>query len=396
MKDWRDVKGVDGLDLKGKTVFLRVDFNVPVKNGEVTDATRIEASLPTIKHIVAAGGKLAIASHLGRPEGKRDPKYSLEPVSTKLAELLGCEVHFIDDCVGYAVKRQVRELPEGGVLLLENLRFYPGEEENDEEFVSQLADGFDVYVNDAFGTAHRAHASTYGVPMKLKEKGAGFLMKAEIEHLGALLRSPKRPFVAILGGAKVSDKIGVLKNLIEKADTLLIGGAMANTFLAAKGFKLGDSLVEDDRLEIAGTILGDAEKRKVKLILPEDFKVASTIDDTKVSEVGCKKFPEGKKALDIGERTIARFKEAIASAGTIFWNGPLGVFEKPQFAVGTMEIARAVAESGAESVVGGGDSIAAINISGVANKITHISTGGGASLKFVEGKELPAIKALCE
>jgi phosphoglycerate kinase len=384
---------IDSLDLKGRVTFIRVDFNVPLTpEGGVSDDTRIRASLPTIQHAIGAGARVVLASHLGRPKG-RDPDQSLEPVGQALAALLGRDVVFADDCVGDGVKKNIRDLREGDVLLLENLRFHAGEEKNDEHFARALADGVDVYVNDAFGTAHRAHASTAGMVRFVRDKAAGFLMMKELEHLGAILESPKPPFVAIVGGAKVSDKIGVLTSLVERANALLIGGAMAYTLLAAKGKKTGKSRVEADALGLAEKIMKAAAARKVQLLLPEDHVVAPAFDEhaqpSTVSEI-----PDDQMGLDIGPKTVEHYRRVIREAKTIFWNGPMGVFEWDRFAAGTMAIADAVATSGAVSVVGGGDSVAALEKAGLAGEITHVSTGGGASMELIEGKALPGVKAL--
>lgn len=388
------IRRIDELDLRGRVTFIRVDFNVPLSpDKKVTDDTRISASLPTIRHAMEKGARVVLASHLGRPAGKRDLEYSLEPVAARLAQLLGKEVVFADDCVGDGVKKNLRDLREGDVLLLENLRFYPGEEKNDENFARALADGVEVYVNDAFGAAHRAHASTAGMVRFVRDKGAGFLMLREVEHLRGLLESPKRPFVAIVGGAKVSDKVGVLDSLVERCDALLIGGAMAYTMLAARGKPTGKSRVERDAVPLAERILKAAAARRVQLLLPEDHVVAATFDEAATPEI-VTELRDGYMGLDIGPKTRERYKQVIADAATIFWNGPMGVFEWKSFAEGTMAIAHAVAESKGVSVVGGGDSVAALNTSGEAARITHVSTGGGASLEMLEGKVLPGVKAL--
>ncbi|MGA2119880.1 MAG: phosphoglycerate kinase [Bryobacteraceae bacterium] len=381
------------LDLNGKRVFIRVDFNVPlVKNDrgemEISSDKRIKASLPTIQYALEHGAGLVLASHLGRPKGKRNPEMSLQPAATRLAELLGRPVVMAPDCVGPEV---VAMLPAPGqVLLLENLRFHPQEEKNDPEFSKQLASLCDVYVNDAFGSAHRAHASTEGMIPFVKTAAAGLLMEQELKYLGMATRDPARPCVAILGGAKVSDKIEVIENLGKIVDRLLIGGAMAYTFLKAQGLPVGKSLVEDDKLELARSLMASLG---TKLLLPLDHVVVSEIAAGAANET-VETIPEGKIAVDIGPKTIAEYAKVIAAAKTIIWNGPMGIFEKPPFDKGTVALAKAVADSGATSVVGGGDSEKAIKAAGVASKISHVSTGGGASLEFLAGIELPGVKAL--
>jgi phosphoglycerate kinase len=381
---------ISDLDLSGKRVFIRADFNVPLTPGgrEITSDKRIRASLPTIRYALERGAGLVLASHLGRPKGKPDPEMSLKPVAARLSELLGRPVDMAPDCVGPAVKAM---LPApGGVLLLENLRFHPGEEKNDPEFSRQLARLCDVYVNDAFGSAHRAHASTVGMVAYVKEAAAGFLMDKEIEYLTRVTRNPQRPAVAILGGAKVSDKIEVIQNLMKVVDRLLIGGAMAYTFLRARGEDTGESLVEEDKIELARELLSAAGE---KLLLPSDHVVAAELKADAASQV-VTRIPGGMMGLDIGPATIATYASQIAAAKTIVWNGPMGVFETPPFDRGTVALAKAVAASGALSVVGGGDSEKAIKAAGVADKISHISTGGGASLEFLAGLELPGVAAL--
>jgi len=389
-------KTISELDIAGRRVFIRVDFNVPLTAaGGVSDDTRIRESLPTIKYAIEQGARVVLASHLGRPKGKPDKKYSLEPVAARLAELIQADVTLTDEPVGDGAKKVVNDLRAGTVALLENLRFSPAEEANDEAFARALASYSDVYVNDAFGTAHRAHASTVGITKFVADKGIGLLMEREVKFLGKLLGDVERPFVTIIGGAKVSDKIGVLQNLLERVDQLLIGGAMANTFLKAKGGKMGRSLVEDDKLVVARAFLREAEEANVDVLLPRDVVAAAGTKSDSGRVMQAMAVPDDLAALDIGPDTSRGFADAIARAKTILWNGPMGVFESEPFAAGTMAVAQAVASArGALSVVGGGDSVAAIHKSGVADKITHISTGGGASLEFLEGKKLPGLAAL--
>jgi len=380
------------LDLKGKRVFIRVDFNVPLAPGgqEITSDKRIKASLPTIKYALEQGAGLVLASHLGRPKGKPNPEMSLKPVAARLSELLGKPVKMAPDCIGPEVEA-MKPAP-GEILLLENLRFHPEEEKNDPEFSRKLAALCDVYVNDAFGTAHRAHASTVGIIQYVPQAAAGLLMDKELEYLGKATTNPARPCVAILGGAKVSDKIEVIQNLMKFVDRLLIGGAMAYTFLKAKGEPTGKSLVEEDKVDLAKQLLASAGG---KLMLPCDHVVAAELKEGAEHEV-VTVIPEGKMGLDIGPATVAAYSEVIAQAKTIIWNGPMGVFEKPPFDAGTVALAKAVAASGAISVVGGGDSEKAIKNAGVADKISHISTGGGASLEFLSGIQLPGVAALTD
>ena len=389
------IRTVDQIELKGKRVFIRVDFNVPLnERKEVTDDTRIVLSLPTIRFVVEAGGKVILASHLGRPKGKKDPKFSLSPVAVRLSQLLGQKVTLADDCIGEEVEKQTEKMGEGEVVLLENLRFHPEEEKNDETFSKALASLCDVYINDAFGAAHRAHASTEGMTRYVKTVAAGFLMMKEIESLEKALVDPQKPYVAILGGAKVSDKIGVVQNLLDKVTTLLIGGGMAYTFLKAEGLEVGKSLVEEDQIEFSRSLLQKA-KEKVKFLLPYDHVAAERMDaQAKKQTVENGKIPSDWVCLDIGPETVRAFSEEIKTAKMIVWNGPMGVFEIEPFSHGTFAIARAVAGSSAFSIVGGGDSVAAVNKAGVAERISHISTGGGASLEFLEGKKLPGIEAL--
>lgn len=376
------------LDLKNKTVFIRVDFNVPLDGGKITSDKRIKASLPTIQYALEQGAGVVLASHLGRPKGKRNPEMSLAPVAARLSELLGKTVVMAPDCVGPEVE-SMKPGP-GSVLLLENLRFHPEEEGNDPEFAKKLASIADVYVNDAFGTAHRAHASTVGMIQFMPQGAAGLLMDKELEYLFKVTQNPERPCVAILGGAKVSDKIEVIQNMMKVVDKLLIGGAMAYTFAKAKGEPTGNSLVEDDKIELAKKLMAEAGD---KLLLPTDHVVAAEFKEGAENET-VTVIPDGKMALDIGAETIATYENVIASAKTIIWNGPMGVFEKPPFDKGTMALAKAVAASDAISVVGGGDSEKAIKTAGLSDKISHVSTGGGASLEFLSGIELPGVAAL--
>jgi phosphoglycerate kinase len=384
------------VSLQGKRVFVRADLNVPLDEaGEITDDTRIRASLPTIQYVLEQGGRVILASHLGRPKGKVNPRLSLRPVAARLSALLGKPVAFAPDCVGPEVEKQAQTLRDGEVLLLENLRFHPEEEQNDPGFARGLAALAEIYVNDAFGAAHRAHASTVGITHFLAPCVAGLLMERELEYLGKALHDPARPYVAIVGGAKVSDKIALLRNFLKLADTLLIGGAMAYTFLKASGTEVGKSRVEEDKLELARNLMSAAEVQNKVLRLPVDHVVADRLDASAQAEVTSRIAPD-RMGLDIGPATRDLYCRDIAQAKTIVWNGPMGVFEIPQFAHGTLAVARAVAQSGAVSIVGGGDSVAAVNQAGVADKITHISTGGGASLEFLSGMTLPGVEALHE
>ena len=392
-----NVRGLAALDLAGRRVLVRVDFNVPLAGGAVTDDTRIRAALPTIGAILdQPGASVVLMSHLGRPKGGRRPELSLAPVAARLAELLERPVQMADDCIGPEVEQRAAALPAGGVLLLENLRFHAAEEAGDGAFARQLARLGDAYVNDAFGAAHRAHASTATVAAYLPS-AAGLLMEREVAALGNLLGAPRRPFVAIVGGAKVSSKVAVLEQLLPKVDTLLIGGAMAYTFLAAGGTAVGGSLVEPDLYATAAALVGRAEQLDVRFLLPCDHVVAAAVaDDADRGVTGGVEIPAAAVGVDIGPRTVAAFAAAVASAGTVMWNGPMGVFEVAPFAAGTFAVAEAVAACGGTTVVGGGDSVAAINAAGVADRISHVSTGGGASLELLEGRELPGVAALRE
>jgi len=394
-----DKLSIRDLDLSGKRVFIRADFNVPLDGARVTDDTRIRETLPTLRLAREKGGRLVLASHLGRPKGKPDLKYSLAPVAAKLAELLGASVDFAIECVGAEAETKSKALTNGGVLLLENVRFHGEEEKNDEHFSQQLAalcDG--LFVCDAFGSAHRAHASVVGITRFVQKSAAGLLVEKELAYLGKAISNPDRPFVAILGGAKVSDKIDVIENLMKIGDVMLIGGAMAYTFLKAEGMSVGRSLVEEEKLDLARQIRSDAQKRGFPLLLPVDHVLGQEFKaDTPTQVAPISATPDGWMGLDIGPKTIATYKNKIAGAKTIVWNGPMGVFEMPAFAQGTIAVARAVADStsaGATSIIGGGDSVAAVHQAGVADRISHISTGGGASLEFLAGEKLPGVEAL--
>ncbi len=392
-------KTIDDIDVKGKRVLLRVDFNVPLKDGVITDDTRIKAALPTIEKLSNDGAKLILCSHLGKPKGEVKPELSLKPVAERLSELLGKHVKFLkdDNVVGAHAEWAKENLAEGEIGLLENTRFRPEEEKNGEDFSKELASLADIYVNDAFGTAHRAHASTAGVAAFVKETAVGYLMEKEIQFLGNAVDDPVRPFAAILGGSKVSSKISVIDSLLEKVDILLIGGGMAYTFAKAQGGKIGKSLVEEDYLEYAANMIKKAEEKGVKLLLPVDTVIAAEIsNDVPFETVDIMDIPDDKMGVDIGEKTIELFKDGLKDAKTVIWNGPMGVFEVPNFATGTKEIAKALADLDAVTVIGGGDSAAAVNQLGFADKMTHISTGGGASLEFLEGKEMPGVAAIAD
>jgi len=386
-------KTVRDIDVSGKRVLVRVDFNVPLSEGQVADDTRVRAAIPTIRYLVDRGARVILASHLGRPKGKVVPSLSLKPIAETLSQLIGKPVQMAPDCVGPRVRDLVATMKDGDILLLENTRFHPEETENDPAFAAELASLADIYVNDAFGAAHRAHASTVGVTKHLPAV-AGFLMERELQFLSRAIADPERPYVAILGGAKISDKIGVVNNLLSKVDCLIIGGGMANTFLKAKGVFVGESLVEDQAIETAKSLLDRASD---KILLPVDAVVADAFDANANSKtVPISAVPEGWRILDIGPETVDAYRQALAGAKTIVWNGPMGVFEFPRFASGTFAIAELLAETDAVTIVGGGDSAAAVQSAGLADKMTHVSTGGGASLEFLEGKELPGVAALAD
>ena len=391
-----DKLGLHNLDVNGKRVLVRVDFNVPMDGRRITDNTRIRAALPTILVLIRGGARIILVTHLGRPKGF-DPNLSTEPIAVALSKLLGQRVKHIVDCIGVEVEGVVSELRAGDVLLLENIRFYEEETKNDTNFAQTLASLADLYINDAFGAAHRAHASTEGVTHYFDQCAAGLLMEKEIEYLSKGLHNPERPFVAILGGAKISDKIGVIENLLDKVDQLLIGGGMAYTFLKAKGVPVGNSIVEPDKLDLADALLQKASDQNLTIHLPQDHVIGKEFDpNTEFQVVSSHDIPDGWSGFDIGIETVAKYGEIIDTAKTIIWNGPLGVYEFERFAKGTLEIAKRVAESEAVSIIGGGDCVAAVHQAGVADGITHISTGGGASLEFLEGKQLPGIEALTD
>ena len=394
-------KSVDDLNVKGKRVLVRCDFNVPLKEGKITDENRIVAALPTIKKLINDGGKVILCSHLGKPKGEPKPELSLAPVAVRLSELLGKEVKFAADneVVGSNAKAAVAAMKDGDVVLLENTRYRKEETKNEDNFSKELASLCDVYVDDAFGTAHRAHCSNVGVTKFVKESAVGYLMQKEIEFLGNAVENPERPFVAILGGAKVADKLNVISNLLEKCDTLIIGGGMAFTFLKAKGYNVGNSLVDDTKIDYCKEMMEKAEKLGKKLLLPVDAVVAKAFPDPidaaiETATVDADKMPEGEMGLDIGAKTMEMYADAVKSAKTVVWNGPMGVFENPELAKGTIAVAKALAETDATTIIGGGDSAAAVNTLGFGDKMTHISTGGGASLEFLEGKEMPGVAAV--
>lgn len=390
-----DKKSVQDIQVTGKKVLVRCDFNVPLDGQTITDAKRIKEALPTIQYLADHGAKVILCSHLGRPKGEFNLKYSLAPVAKKLSELLGKTVALAADVIGPDAQAKAAALQNGDVMLLENVRFHAEEEKNDPEFAKKLASLAEVYVNDAFGTAHRAHASTEGVSHYLSPSVCGFLIEKEIRIMGGALSNPKRPFVAILGGAKVSDKIGVIHNLMDKVDTLIIGGAMAYTFHKANGYRIGNSLCEDDKIDLAKELMAQAQEKGIRFLLPVDNRAGDKYDpDCHAIDVDSDNIPDGYMGLDIGPRTEKLFADAIQGAGTVVWNGPMGVSEWEKFASGTRQVAQAVASSGAISIIGGGDSAAAIEKLGFADKVTHISTGGGASLEFLEGKTLPGIACL--
>lgn len=390
-------KTVKDIDVAGKRVFCRVDFNVPMDQGVITDDTRIRAALPTIQYLIEQGAKVILASHLGRPKEDNKDQFRMNPIAIRLSELLGRPVHKCDEVIGSEVETMVNKLQEGDVLLLENVRFHAGETKNDRELSKTFAVLADVFVNDAFGTAHRAHSSTAGIAEFIPAV-AGFLMERELEFLGNALANPDRPFTAIIGGAKVKDKIGVIENLLDKVDTLLVGGGLANTFIKAKGYEVGNSLVEDDKLDVAKSLMAKAEQKGIRFLIPEDVVVADAFDNQATTQVvDVADIEAGWQALDIGPKTMDTYSKAvIQESRLVVWNGPMGVFEMDAFAVGTNAVARACAESTATTIIGGGDSVAAIEQAGLAEYITHISTGGGASLEFMEGKELPGVAVLQE
>ncbi|MYE90466.1 phosphoglycerate kinase [Candidatus Poribacteria bacterium] len=391
-----DKLGLRDLDVNDKRVLVRVDFNVPMDGKRIADNTRIRAVLPTILELIRGGAKIILVTHLGRPKGF-DPNLSTEPIAVALSKLLGQRVKHIVDCIGVEVEAVVSELRAGDLLLLENIRFYEEETNNDSEFAQTLSSLADLYINDAFGAAHRAHASTAGVTDYFDRCAAGLLMEREIEYLGKVLHDPARPFVAILGGAKISDKIGVIENLLDRVDQLIIGGGMAYTFLKAKGLSIGDSIVELDKLDLANALLQKASDRNLTVHLPQDHVIGRTFNpNTEFQVISSPNIPDSWCGFDIGSETVVKFSEVIDTAKTIIWNGPLGVYEFEQFTKGTLEIAQRVADSEAVSIIGGGDCVAAVHQAGVADRLTHISTGGGASLEFLEGKQLPGIEALTD